>query len=82
MKKNKNIKNYCSFENLLNKIEKIIKKLESGNLSLEESLKEFEYGIQLTKEGQKILEQAEQQIKILLENNDNTSLVKFDEKKK
>lgn len=76
MKNNNN--NQLSFENLLKKIEKIIKKLESGKLSLEESIKEFEYGIKLTKEGQKILQKAEQQIKILLEDHNNTSLIKFD----
>lgn len=73
MKKN----NKQSFENLLETLEIIINKLESGKLSLEESLEEFKKGIYLTKKGQKILKEAEQQIKILIEDKENTYLDNF-----
>lgn len=64
-----------SFEEILSKIEIIATKLETSDIPLEEALKEFEYGILLIKKGQKILKNAEQQIKILLQ-EDNTEILK------
>ena len=43
--------------------------MEKGDLSLEESLKCFERGMNLTKDCQQALYQAEQKVKILLEKN-------------
>jgi len=59
-----------SLEASLTKLDAIVEKLESGNLSLDDSLKQFEEGVKLTKECQKILHHAEQKIKILSENNE------------
>ena len=52
------------FEQALKDLESLTKKLESGQLSLEESLKAFEKGIQLSQQCQKSLSDAEQIIKI------------------
>lgn len=41
--------------------------MEDENLSLEQSLKNFEQGIQLTQQCQKALQEAEQKVQILLE---------------
>jgi len=45
----------------------VVEGLEQGELSLEESLRRFERGIALTRECQKALEEAEQQVRILME---------------
>jgi len=55
-----------SFEKKLNLLEKIVKDMEEGELSLENSLKAFEEGIKLTRECQSQLNEAEQKVKVLL----------------
>ena len=55
------------FERSLQELEALVEKMETGNLSLEESLKYFERGIGLTRLCQKALAEAEQKVKILLE---------------
>lgn len=57
-----------SFENSLNDLEKIVRKLEDGDLSLEESLKLFEDGVKLSRECRERLTDAERRIEILLKN--------------
>lgn len=58
-----------SFENQLEALEDIVNRLEQGELSLDESLTQFEKGVKLTKDCQKILSQAEQKVMLLNENN-------------
>ena len=53
------------FENKLKRLEEIVKKMEQGDLELDDSLKLFEEGVKLTKECQTHLSQAEQKVKIL-----------------
>ncbi len=62
-------KSHASFETSLNTLEQLIQKMESGNLSLEESLKSFEEGVKLTKICQQALSKAEQKVQLLLEQN-------------
>ena len=64
MKENKN------FEEMIEGLEQIAKDLESGNLSLDDSVKKFEEGMQISKECSKILEDAEKKISILVKNSD------------
>ena len=67
-------KDTLNFEASLQKLEKIIEKLEDGDISLEESVKSFEEGIGLVKECQKQLSQAELKVKKLLDNGDTVDL--------
>ncbi|GDY24534.1 exodeoxyribonuclease 7 small subunit [Agarivorans sp. Toyoura001] len=53
------------FEETLNELEDIVQQLEQGELSLEDSLKQFERGIGLANAGQAKLQQAQQQVEIL-----------------
>lgn len=53
------------FETALAELEAIVQRLEQGELSLEESLRQFERGVALTRNCQKALRQAEQRIKVL-----------------
>jgi exodeoxyribonuclease VII small subunit len=54
------------FERSLAELEGIVEKLEQGDLSLDESLRHFERGVQLTRVCQSALKQAEQKVEILL----------------
>ncbi len=67
------------FEDSLNKLESIVKKMESGDLTLEESIQQFEEGIALSQSCQKTLDEAEQKIKILMQKNGDNELVDFDD---
>lgn len=67
-----------AFEHSLAELEKTVRALESGDLSLEQALKAFEKGIGLTRECQQALQDAEQKVRILLEQNGQTSLQNFD----
>lgn len=56
-----------SFENALAELESLVEQLEQGDISLEDSLKRFERGIELTRTCQKALADAEQKVHILTE---------------
>lgn len=55
-----------TFETSLKELEKIVRRLEEGDSSLEESLKLFEDGVKLSRECQERLNQAERRIEVLL----------------
>lgn len=55
------------FEKKLNKLEGIVEKMESGDLSLDESLTAFEEGIRLSKDCNERLNKAEEKVKKLLD---------------
>jgi exodeoxyribonuclease VII small subunit len=64
-----------TFEASLSNLEKIVRRLEEGDLPLEESLKLFEDGVRLSRECQERLNQAERRIEVLLKDADgNPSL--------
>lgn len=54
-----------NFETAMVELEDLVNKIEDGNLPLEESLKEFEKGIKLSRICQQALTDAEQRVKIL-----------------
>jgi len=66
-----------SFEESLVELEVIVQNLEQGDLNLEESMALFERGLHLSQHNQEKLKGAEQQINILLENNGQATLEKF-----
>lgn len=49
----------------MQELEELVVTIEEGNLPLEESLKQFERGIELSRICQKTLTEAEQRVKIL-----------------
>ena len=67
-----------NFEQSLQELEKLVEKMEAGNLTLEESLKYFERGVALTKSCQKALTEAEQKVQILLEKEGKVQLQDFE----
>ena len=60
-------KKTAHFEQDLSDLEGIVKKMEAGDLSLDDALKEFEKGVLLARSCQKTLNEAEQRIEILKE---------------
>jgi exodeoxyribonuclease VII small subunit len=66
MKARKSEKKETSFEQALESLEQIVKRLESGDLSLEDSLALFEEGVLLTRVCSQRLEAAEKKIEILM----------------
>ncbi|MGB0711252.1 MAG: exodeoxyribonuclease VII small subunit [Gammaproteobacteria bacterium] len=62
------------FESSLKKLESIVAKLEDENINLEDSVKSFEAGINLVKECQKQLEEAELKVKELLDDGTTEEL--------
>ncbi len=67
-----------NFENSIEELEKIVEQMESGDITLEESLKYFERGIELTQSCQQILSSAEQKVEILMQKNGQQQRVSFD----
>ena len=60
------------FENNISQLEKIVSKLEGGDISLDESLKLFEEGVKMIAECNKALDNAEQKVNILLSGKDGS----------
>lgn len=60
------------FERSLAELEQIVERLEQGDLTLEESLRQFERGVQLTRQCQTALKDAEHKVEILLRKNADT----------
>lgn len=68
-----------SFEEQIKELENIVADLEKGELSLDESVTKFEEGIKISKDCNKILEEAEKKITILIKNDEGgTSEEDFD----
>ena len=59
-----------TFEQSIAELEKIVSKLEGGNVTLDESLTLFEQGIKLSKSCQQMLDTAEKKVSILMTNAD------------
>lgn len=68
------------FEKSLQELEALVEKMEKGDLTLEQSLQDFERGIQLTRACQKALQEAEQKVQILMGKGEDARLVDFDTK--
>ena len=54
-----------TFETSLKKLETIVKTMQNGELPLDQSMKQFEEGINLIRSCQHLLKEAEQKVKIL-----------------
>lgn len=72
-------KQQLSFETAIAELEQIVTQLESGDLELEQSLKLFERGIELTRVSQHKLQEAEQKVQILMDKNGQLELQPFTE---
>ena len=59
-----------TFESSVAELEKIVTRLEGGDVTLDESLTLFERGIKLSKSCQKMLDEAEKKVSILMTTDD------------
>jgi len=57
-------------DDILRRLEEVVRELESGELSLERALKRFEDGVKLARQGSSILDSVEQKVDILLSDRD------------
>jgi exodeoxyribonuclease VII small subunit len=64
------------FEEALAELEGVVRKLEKGELPLEDSLAAFERGMGLVKQLSKRLEDIERRVEVLLQREDGTLAVK------
>ena len=62
------------FEDALAQLESLVEQMETGTLSLEESLRAFERGVRLARHCQTVLEQAELRVKALLQDGTEASV--------
>ncbi len=62
-----------NFEQALGELEALVAAMESGDMTLEESLQAFETGVRLTRECQQTLQQAEQKVQLLLADDGTTT---------
>jgi exodeoxyribonuclease VII small subunit len=65
------------FEQALGELEKLVERLERGDLPLDEALKTFERGVELTRHCQSSLKAAQQKVEILLKRSGQTSIEAF-----
>jgi exodeoxyribonuclease VII small subunit len=67
-----------NFEAALEELEQLVERMETGELSLEESLKAFERGVALTRDCQKALKDAELRVQALTETEEGLALEDVD----
>lgn len=65
------------FEEALGKLEDIVKRMESGEMGLDESLKAFEEGIKLARYCTRKLDEAERRVEILLREGEDLVVKTF-----
>ncbi|ASK35350.1 exodeoxyribonuclease VII small subunit [Alcanivorax sp. N3-2A] len=73
-------KNAPQLEQSLDNLEALVERMESGEMTLEESLAAFEQGVTLTRECQQALSQAEQKVRILLEQDAQAEPAPFEDR--
>jgi exodeoxyribonuclease VII small subunit len=66
------------FETALEELESLVEEMEKGEITLEQSLANFERGIQLARNCQQALKDAEQKVQILTKQGDSETLQEFD----
>lgn len=66
------------FDQILARLREVVVRLESGELSLEQSLQVYEEGVQLARKGQQLLSNAEKRVEILVSASGTVEVVPFE----
>jgi exodeoxyribonuclease VII small subunit len=66
------------FDQILARLREVVVRLESGELSLEQSLQIYEEGVALARRGQQLLAAAEKRVEILVSASGNVETAPFD----
>ena len=69
----------ANFEHSLEELEQLVERMETGELSLEESLAAYERGVGLYRSCHQALEQAELRVRLLSDPQDPASAEPFDD---
>lgn len=77
MAKNEPVETAIDFEAAMGELETLVEKMEQGEFSLEDSIKQFERGMQLARTCQRALRAAEQKVLKLATDNHQESLQDF-----
>jgi exodeoxyribonuclease VII small subunit len=67
----------AGFETTLAELEELVARMESGDLPLDEALRSFERGVQLTRECQAALQAAQQRVQLLTQTAAGPALEDF-----
>ena len=67
------------FDQILARLRDVVQRLESGDLTLEQSLLVYEEGVQLARRGQQLLASAERRVEILVSASGGLEVAPFDE---
>jgi exodeoxyribonuclease VII small subunit len=67
----------AKFESYLDELEQLVQRMEKGDQTLEQSLKDFERGVALTRACEKTLRQAEQRVEQLVNKHGELKLESF-----
>lgn len=65
------------FEKALERLEEIVRKMEAGDMTLDESLKAFEEGVELSRFCMKKLDEAERKVEVLLREGEGIATAPF-----
>ncbi|MBL0212665.1 MAG: exodeoxyribonuclease VII small subunit [Myxococcales bacterium] len=68
------------FDQILARLREVVTRLESGDLSLEQSLQVYEEGVGLARKGQQLLATAEKRVEILVSSAGGVEVAPFDER--
>ncbi len=68
------------FDAILGRLREVVQKLESGELTLEQSLAVYEEGVQLARRGQHQLASAEKRVEILVNASSGIETAPFDDR--
>lgn len=68
-----------TFDAILARLKSAVERLESGELSLEQSLQVYEDGVALARRGQQLLASAERRVEVLVSTAAGAEAVPFDE---
>jgi exodeoxyribonuclease VII small subunit len=66
------------FDHILARLREVVQRLESGELSLEQSLQVYEEGVQLARRGQQLLATAEKRVEILVSASGGVEVMPFE----
>jgi exodeoxyribonuclease VII small subunit len=67
------------YEEAISELETIVSHLEQGDIPLEDALKQFERGISLARSNNQKLQKAQQQVNILMQQDEQSSLQEFND---
>jgi len=68
------------FDQILARLREVVARLESGELTLEQSLVIYEEGVQLARRGQQLLASAEKRVEILISASGGVEVAPFEER--